>query len=168
MQSYIGTKVVNAKPMTRAEYNTFRGWTLPADENGDDAGYLVEYVDGGKANTAEYSGYVSWSPSDVFARAYNRTESMSFGEAIAAMKSGLKVARSGWNGKNMWLAIGAGNIALESEKFWNPHTRAFAEQNGGTATVLPYIIMKTAGGEILMGWLASQSDMLADDWTVVA
>ncbi|WBF05205.1 hypothetical protein [Burkholderia phage CSP3] len=72
MDHFIGVKRVNAKPMTRGEYNAFRGWELPADENGADEGYLVEYVDGGKANTAEYAGYVSWSPRDVFERAYRR------------------------------------------------------------------------------------------------
>ena len=40
MQSYIGTKRINATPMTRIAYNQFRGWTLPEDENGDDAGFL--------------------------------------------------------------------------------------------------------------------------------
>ena len=71
MKTYTGTKVINAKPMTRGEYNIFRGWELPADENGSDEGYLVEYTDGGKANTTAYAGYVSWSPKDVFERAYN-------------------------------------------------------------------------------------------------
>ncbi|WP_203234337.1 hypothetical protein [Burkholderia mayonis] len=70
MEQFIGVKRVNAKAMTRGEYNAFRGWELPADENGADEGYLVEYQDGGKANTAEYAGYVSWSPRDVFERAY--------------------------------------------------------------------------------------------------
>lgn len=74
MKKYIGTKVINAKPMTRQEYNDFRGWELPSDENGSDEGYLVEYVDGGKANTPEYKGYVSWSPKDVFDKAYNEVE----------------------------------------------------------------------------------------------
>lgn len=74
MQRYECYKVVNAKPMTRGDYNIFRGWTLPADEDGADAGYLVEYIDGGKANTSEYTGYVSWSPSDVFERGYKRID----------------------------------------------------------------------------------------------
>jgi len=76
MNSYIGVKRVNAKPMTRAEYNTFRGWKLPANENGADDGYLVEYVDGGKPNTDAYQGYVSWSPKDVFDRAYHSVDSV--------------------------------------------------------------------------------------------
>ena len=50
MQEFYGTKRINAKPMTRAEYNIFRGWELPSNENGDDTGYLVEYLDGGKPN----------------------------------------------------------------------------------------------------------------------
>lgn len=50
MKNYIGTKIINASPMTRLAYNQLRGWMLPANENGDDAGYLVEYVDGGKPN----------------------------------------------------------------------------------------------------------------------
>lgn len=71
MKQYIGTKQINAKPMNRLEYNQFRGWELPADENGEDEGYLVEYVGPGqKANTAEYAGYVSWSPKDVFEESY--------------------------------------------------------------------------------------------------
>lgn len=70
MQTYIGTKIIRALPMTRQEYNDYRGWQLPADENGDDEGYLVEYVDGGKANDQRHAGYISWSPKDVFERSY--------------------------------------------------------------------------------------------------
>jgi hypothetical protein len=67
---YIGTKTVHASPMTRLAYNEYRGWPLPADENGDDAGFLVEYVDGGKSNDSRHAGYISWSPADVFQRSY--------------------------------------------------------------------------------------------------
>ncbi|MBL4700534.1 MAG: hypothetical protein JKX85_04675 [Phycisphaeraceae bacterium] len=44
MQTYIGVKIVSAKPMTRGDYNTYRGWTIPRDENPLDDGYLVEYI----------------------------------------------------------------------------------------------------------------------------
>jgi hypothetical protein len=97
----------------------------------------------------------------------NATKDMSFGEALRAMKAGTKVARSGWNGKGMWICRGDGQENLPADKFWNKHTRAFAEANGGHADVLPYLIMKTADGKILMGWLASQTDMLAEDWEIV-
>lgn len=169
MKQYIGVKVINAKPMTRAEYNVFRGWQLPADENGDDAGFLVEYTDGGRGNTDHYAGYVSWSPADVFDRAYRVTTGMTFGLALEALKLGHKVARAGWNGKGMWLALSCadGPRQVRDDKFWSPHNSAFAREQGGFATVLPSITMKTATNEILMGWLASQTDMLSEDWEIV-
>ena len=70
MKMYIGTKIIRAVPMTRAEYNAVRGWTVPADENGADEGYLVEYTDGGKPNHPYYAGYISWSPKAQFHGAY--------------------------------------------------------------------------------------------------
>lgn len=70
VKTYVGTKVVHACPMTRLTYNKLRGWELPANENGDDAGYLVEYADGGAPNLPPFRGYVSWSPKDVFEKAY--------------------------------------------------------------------------------------------------
>lgn len=168
MKHYIGTKRILAKPMTRKEYNDFRCWQLPADENGDDEGYLVEYLDGGAANVKGHNGYVSWSPKAVFEKAYHPTEGMTFGEALAGLKLGLKVARAGWNGKDMWLSLsGPGVRDVPSGAFWSENNSAYAAAQGGSAKVLPSVTMKTATGEILMGWLASQTDMLAEDWRVV-
>lgn len=164
---YIGTKLINAEQMTRATYNEFRGWALPADENGEDAGYLVEYMDGGKPNVAGRAGYVSWSPAEQFEAAYRPVTAMTFGLAIEAMRKGHKVARAGWNGAGQWIALGAGNPATPADVFWNKHTRQFAEDNGGTAAVRPYLILKTAQNDILMGWAPSQSDVLAEDWQIV-
>ena len=61
MKKYVGTKVVEARLMTRGDYNKFRGWQIPADENPEDAGYLVKYSD----------DYVSWSPAYAFEEAYS-------------------------------------------------------------------------------------------------
>ena len=69
-KTYEGTKRVYARPMNRGDYNTYRGWEVPADENPADDGYLVEYLDGGKSNHAAHAGYISWSPKDVFERSY--------------------------------------------------------------------------------------------------
>ena len=69
--TYVGTKVIHAVAMTRDDYNILRGWEFPADENGDDNGYLVQYADGGSPNVAGFDGYVSWSPWDVFERTYS-------------------------------------------------------------------------------------------------
>ena len=96
----------------------------------------------------------------------------SFGWALERLKAGNRVARQGWNGKGMWLSISCdGSREVAAENFWSPHNAEFARQNGGKALVLPAITMKTVdstGREaILIGWLASQTDMLADDWVIV-
>lgn len=169
MLEYIGTKAVAARPMNRADYNTYRGWALPADENGTDEGYLVEYLDGGKPNMDGHDGYVSWSPKAQFEAAYQTSGNMSFGHALVALKSGKRVARAGWNGKGMWLAL-SGPLSgreIAFENFWSKPCSEHARLNGGSAIVLPCINMKTADGSILMGWLASQTDMLSDDWCIV-
>ncbi len=72
---YIGTKVVHAFPLNRRDYNTLRGWELPVNENGDDEGYVVEYTDRIESprHVTGFKGYVSWSPKDVFERAYRAT-----------------------------------------------------------------------------------------------
>ena len=145
MKRYIGTKVINATPMTRLAYNQFRGWTLPANENGDDAGYLVEYTDGGQANTSQFDGYVSWSPKEQFEGAYRETGGLTFGLALEALKAGKRVARSGWNGKGMWLSLSSeSTFDCPADRFWSPHNRVYAEEQGGSAKVLPSVTMKTA------------------------
>ena len=105
MQQYLGTQLVNMIPMSRDEYNDFRGWPLPFDQNEVDEGYLVEYIGGGQANTKEYAGYVSWSPKGVADRNYRPINGLTFGLAIEAAKLGKKIARGGWNGKGQWVVL---------------------------------------------------------------
>lgn len=71
-----------------------------------------------------------------------------FGLAISKLKRGDRVQRVGWNGKGMWLALDNGTGLSFS---------------GATAPVLPFIYMSTVTGEVVP-WLASQTDVLADDW----
>lgn len=93
---------------------------------------------------------------------------MNFGQALEELKHGNRVSRSGWNGKGMWLALTPGTSGLPAENFWSQHNRNFAESlPEKRANVLPCITMKTADDQILMGWLASQTDMLAEDWGIV-
>lgn len=100
---------------------------------------------------------------------------MDFGDALRALKAGQRISRAGWNGKGMWLALSCGDATdgkllgreIAAENFWSKRNFEYAMQNGGSARVLPSITMKTADGAILMGWLASQTDMLAEDWGVV-
>ena len=92
---------------------------------------------------------------------------MDIGTAVAALKAGKRVHRKGWNGKDMWLVLSPGCQALPAESFWAGANRRYAEQNGGAAEVLPSISMKNASGGIQMGWVASQPDLLAEDWEVL-
>lgn len=77
MKTYIGTKMISAQPMSREDYNTYRGWELPKNENGNDEGYLVEYLDGGKPNHPGHTGYISWSPKEQFEGAYKEVGDVS-------------------------------------------------------------------------------------------
>jgi len=96
---------------------------------------------------------------------------VNFGAALAALKDGERVARHGWNGRGMWLALwSAGTYDADSELFENcPAARTFALACAGkSADVAPCIVMKAADGALVFGWLASQTDMLADDWEHVS
>jgi hypothetical protein len=161
MNRYIGTKLVNMAPMTRQEYNDFRGWTLPADENGTDEGYLVEYLDGGKPNTPHYAGYVSWSPKAQAEGAYRPTEGMPFGLAIEALKKGHRVARTGWNGQGQF-------VYLVPPASYPVQTGA-AKAHFGEGSLVPYnayLAIKSVN-ETVSTWAPSVSDCLADDWHIV-
>ena len=68
--TYQGAKTLHAVPMTRGDYNRLRNWVIPAEENPDDEGYLVQYADDQPTNCRGFTGYVSWSPKHVFERAY--------------------------------------------------------------------------------------------------
>jgi hypothetical protein len=82
-------------------------------------------------------------------------------------RTGDRIARAAWKGKN-WVAISgpSGNV-LKAEGFWNKHSRKVAEDLGGQAIVQPYFIFKTEDDQICMGWTPSQKDMLECDWYVV-
>lgn len=92
---------------------------------------------------------------------------MNFGQAIEALKGGKKVSRSGWNGKSMWLILVPGTPSA-TLKPGSPYHNALGLES---CEILPHIDMWTinASGRraMLPGWLASQSDMLADDWSVI-
>ena len=70
-QLYTSNETVIATPMNRVEYNVYRGWVLPSNEHPNDAGYLVEHIDGGESNHPNHLGYITWIPKDVFERFYS-------------------------------------------------------------------------------------------------
>jgi len=108
-------------------------------------------------------------------------ENLNFGQAIEALKQGKCVARKGWNGKGMHLWLNKGSFDAELLGFNSenhpdyPHGSTIDGVDLGlfqlgekdTVTRLPNINMKTAAGSTVTGWLASQTDMLAEDWEIV-
>lgn len=63
-------KKVKALPLKRSDYNLYRGWGQIPEENGEDEGFLVEYLDGGKPNDERHEGYISWTPKAQFEAGY--------------------------------------------------------------------------------------------------
>lgn len=154
MKQYIGTKIIEAEPAYRCMdghgHITITDDLPVAFPNfpSVEDGYRVRYAD----------GYVSWSPKEAFEEAYRPTDAMNFGLAIEAAKRGAKIARRGWNGKGQYVELasaisyvtpGRETVNAEHEAIGN---RAFA-------------FVGSSG--VQMGWLASQADMLADDWHIV-
>lgn len=166
MRQYIGTKIIEAEPAFRMkdEFSPNGYKIYPADSiaippeslagEGIEEGYRVCYAD----------GYESWSPKEVFEEAYRPTDCMNFGLAIEAAKKGAKITRRGWNGKGMWVVYRTG---YPEGIPCNKNTAdAVGIPEGSLFKVRPYLQMKCVDGSFQM-WLASQSDILADDWEVV-
>lgn len=148
MQKYIGTKQIEARPMTRGDYNIYRGWQIPADEDPADEGYLVRHSD----------VYESWSPKAQFEEAYRPCNNLTFGIAIEMIKRGFKVARKGWNGKKQYIQLAT---AISYKSMDGDVVNCEHESIGNKAIAF----VGTSG--VQMGWLASQADMLAEDWVIV-
>lgn len=88
------------------------------------------------------------------------TNNMTFGQAIESLKNGKSVARKGWNGKGMFLYLIKGGEIASALKY------GFGEYEN-EPTITDSIAMKTAQNTIVVGWLASQTDMLAEDWEII-
>lgn len=154
METYIGTKIIQAEPaLCLTDLDGKRSIVPAGDYPGYEAGsvkegYRVVYPD----------GYESWSPKDVFEEAYRRANGMPFGLAIEAAKKGKKIQRAGWNGKGQYVELAScisyknacGDVVNVNHNAIGNHALAFVGTSG-----------------VQLGWLASQADMLADDWRIV-
>lgn len=96
---------------------------------------------------------------------------MNFGQAIEAMKAGKRAARTGWNGKNMWVAWTPPSVfeAIHAKQGHAARHRAdeLADIPGAEITLTGHFDMRAADGSMVIGWLASQTDMAAEDWEVL-
>ena len=142
---------LKAKAMTFGEYTSFKALTIGGAEKPEDPGYMTQHDD----------DHISWMPAKPFEDAF-LNETITFPEAIALIKRGLKLTREGWNGKGMFIYYVPAN-----------EYPANGNKNGTMDGVFPddmvpygaYIAMKTAQNNVVP-WLASQTDMLTDDWVI--
>lgn len=158
---YIRLNAVDAEPMKFGEFKEKfpKSGGANVERAAEDEGYVITYRKG------QENEYVSWCPKAEFDAVSRPIDGMTFGMAIEAMKRGKKVARAGWNGKGMYLWL---LPKAEVKKEWCKDQRLIEVMgDGDTIQCLGSIRMRTATGEVLTGWLASQTDMLAEDWEVV-
>jgi hypothetical protein len=97
-------------------------------------------------------------------------ENLNFGQAIEALKQGKRVAREGWNGKGMFLVIAGGySVPLDKLREGTHFTKEFLQSEGCTEfKIVPHIDMWAADKTYVTGWLASQTDMLSEDWVILS
>lgn len=144
MKKYLGVKTIEAEPMTADDYNKYikeKSSERNHYYSGEDRrGYLVKYED----------GYESWSPKDVFEKAYRLMSNMNFGQAMEEIKQGKKVDRNGWNGKGMVLQA---QFPDEHSKMTHPY--------------LYMTIPDCTEGTRKLPWQPAQVDLFSEDWNVV-
>ena len=100
-----------------------------------------------------------------------KTIGMTYGEALFHLKRGAALQRAGWNGKGMFIFMRPGDVLAESfipsVKSLPQSVKDFLATKKRDIEFLPYLCMWSADEKVVNGWLASQTDMLADDWNVV-
>ncbi|MGL4934984.1 MAG: DUF2829 domain-containing protein [Cetobacterium sp.] len=145
---FLTRKVVTVEEMSRKEYVSLRGWSLPDDEKhlAEERVYKIIYED----------GYVSMCPKDIFFKDARELSKMTFGDALEILKKGYKVARKGWNGKGMFVFMDCSQEYDNYKKF-----------TGKTFNIVnPHFLIKNVD-ESLSTWVPSVNDCLAEDWEVI-
>lgn len=160
MNKYIGTKQIEAKEMNLGDYNNYRGWTIPENEDPKRDGFLIKYED----------GYESWSPKEVFEAAYRKTDGLTFGLAVEALKLGKKIQRAGWNGKGLFVfmqipaTIGE-EIVPKMQSLPQSVKDEFIKRTGNITYANQMAIVNPDSS--INGWVASSSDTFAEDWCIL-
>lgn len=171
MKVYVGIKVVQAAPA-----KTVNGCIWPEDlplpvnpepvrGHEDECCCRKPYAD--RCSIEEVyvydggNGYPVVVPKEEFEKEFFPAENLTFSVALDALKRGERIARKGWNGKGMYVFL-----ASEVEFHTMADISEFAEKEDGVYTS-DMMVLRTAQGTFQPGWLATQSDILAEDWYVL-
>lgn len=144
MGKYITVKMATAEPVIMHSMDCFS----PLEDGVDKLFYQVAYEDGDRKRI----------PAKEFEKAYRKTSGLSFGLAIEAARMGHAIARRGWNGKCQYVELATG-ISYRNSK--GDVVNVNHDSIGNKA----FAFVGTSG--VQLGWLASQADMLADDWYIL-
>lgn len=109
---------------------------------------------------------------DPYKTQYSMETNLSFSQALDALKKGKAISREGWNGKGMFVFLNKGSHDFPQDqenpgKIESIRTSLFEKGDKGAVTRLPNLNMQAATGSTVTGWLASQTDLLAEDWCVL-
>lgn len=98
-------------------------------------------------------------------------ENLNYGQALEAVKQGKRIARKGWDGKGMFVFQRPEDTLPDSVipnvKSLPDNVKTFLAEQMRPIKFLAYLCMWSATGEVVNGWLASQTDMLAEDWEIL-
>ena len=159
MEKYLGVKLISAEPCFGRNNKC-----VPENsefEGTEQKGYKVVYED----------GYISWSPKDVFEKAYRRIDNLTFGLAIEALKQGKCIARKGWNGKGMFIFKQVPSVidnAIISKMQSVPDSAKTILTTRNQEPIYydnQMVIVKPDG--TIDSWVASSSDTFAEDWMIL-
>lgn len=159
MKQYVGIQTLMAVEMTLGNYNMYKGWNIPENEDPMEEGYFVEYS----------NGHHSWSPKEHFEKIYRSNGKYNFGHALWMMQQGAHVSRTGWNEKNMFLFLVTGSrfFLVPSSRFKVNHEPLLSILDENTIVdYRDHIDMYTSDGTIVP-WTCSQTDMQSNDWVIV-
>lgn len=168
MKTYICTKLINAVPVKMVNGCFWpEGLPMPevieTEEKAEcccnEIRRTVEIQDGYMFTTSKDDIYPQFMSAEDFNQMCRSTDSMTFGDALEAAKMGQRIARKGWNGKSMYVFL-----AYEPDFVTDADISAY---DGDDVEVGDMLVLKTAQDTFQPGWLASQSDMLAEDWYIV-
>lgn len=130
--------------MKKLDYHILRDMAPPPKNELFDDGYLVEYQDGGKPNVEGYKGYVSWSPEDVFEKAYRPASGVSFGLALEAMKIGKSVRLPHWSE----------DVIIKAQ---------YPDEN--SKMTAPYLYVESRFGRV--PWKETMIELFSDAWVII-
>lgn len=164
MKTYICSKLIHAVPAKMVNGILWpEGLPMPeiSEQKIDEhCGCNIEtrIEDGYMFTTSKDDKYPQFMTAEEFEKSCRSAENMTFGDALVALKQGQRVARKGWNGKNQYVELACCISYVNSEML----IVNVDHKNIGNKALA---FVGTSG--VQMGWLASQADMLAEDWYIV-